>query len=142
MEFNHWLWLSLAVVLFVIELFLPGISFMWLGAAAAITAIGVWLLPMSWAAQCILFSVLVIISLIVWWRFFRVANAEQNGLNNPTLRYVGHVYPLIQAIENGRGKIQIGDTQWLVEGENLPVGTSVEIVSLDGLCFKVKAAKQ
>ncbi|HET8708449.1 MAG TPA: NfeD family protein [Pseudomonadales bacterium] len=141
MEFNHWLWLVLSIILFVIELNAPGISFMWLGAAAALTAVIVWLVPMGWAAQCLLFSILVLISLFAWWKFFRGEDKSDNHLNNPAGRYVGQTHVLVQAIENGRGKIQIGDTQWVVEGDNLPVGSKVKITAVHGMSFKVKAVE-
>lgn len=141
MEFNHWLWLVLSIILLAIELSAPGISFMWLGGASALTAVIVWLFPMGWAAQCMLFSFLTLLSLLVWWKLFRKEDQVDNHLNNPAGRYVGQTHALVQAIENGRGKIQIGDTQWVVEGENLPVGSKVEITAVHGMCFKVKAAE-
>jgi len=141
MEFNHWFWLVLAIVLFAVELAAPGISFLWLGLASAVTAIVVWFIPMGWAGQLILFSMLVLISLSAWWKLFRKENQTQNHLNNPAGRHLGETYVLVQPIENGRGKIQIGDTQWTVEGDNLPAGTRVKITAVHGMSFKVKAAE-
>jgi membrane protein implicated in regulation of membrane protease activity len=35
-------------------------------------------------------------------------------------------------IQNGEGKVRLGDTVWLAEGPNLPEGTSVVVKSVRG----------
>ena len=41
-----------------------------------------------------------------------------------------------QAVENGRGKLEVGDTTWLAEGEDCGVGTEVKIVGSEGSVLK------
>src|SRR6185312_13260185 len=41
---------------------------------------------------------------------------------------------------NGRGKVRVGDGQWLVSGPDLPLGSTVEVVAVDGTTLKVRAA--
>ena len=48
--------------------------------------------------------------------------------------------PLEQAIVAGRGRVQIADAFWTVEGPALPVGTPVRVVAVDGMLLKVQAA--
>jgi len=52
---------------------------------------------------------------------------------------IGQRYVLVEAIVNGRGKARVGDGQWLVAGPDLPVGTEVEVVGVDGSLLKVRA---
>jgi membrane protein implicated in regulation of membrane protease activity len=51
---------------------------------------------------------------------------------------VGRRVVVVEAIVNGRGKVKVGDGQWLVEGPDVAVGSEVEIVSVQGTTFTVK----
>jgi membrane protein implicated in regulation of membrane protease activity len=35
----------------------------------------------------------------------------------------------------------VGDGQWLVEGPDLPSGTTVEVIGVEGTALKVRAAE-
>jgi membrane protein implicated in regulation of membrane protease activity len=52
---------------------------------------------------------------------------------------VGQRYVLVEPIVNGRGKAKVGDGQWLVSGPDLPVGTEIEVVAVDGAMLQVRA---
>jgi membrane protein implicated in regulation of membrane protease activity len=45
-----------------------------------------------------------------------------------------------QAIQNGRGKVRVGDTQWLAEGPDLPAGTRVKVTAAKGSLLVVERA--
>ena len=45
---------------------------------------------------------------------------------------MGKTYTVVEAIENGQGKIQVGDSVWLAEGEDCPVGGSVKVIDSRG----------
>src|SRR6185312_15010415 len=53
---------------------------------------------------------------------------------------IGQRYELIEPIINGRGKARVGDGQWLVSGPDLPAGSTVEVVAVQGTTLKVRAA--
>jgi membrane protein implicated in regulation of membrane protease activity len=53
---------------------------------------------------------------------------------------IGQRYELIEPIVNGRGKARVGDGQWLVSGPDLPLGTTVEVVAVEGTTLQVRAA--
>ena len=53
---------------------------------------------------------------------------------------IGQRYQLIEPIVNGRGKALVGDGQWLVSGPDLPLGSTVEVVAVEGTTLKVRAA--
>ena len=48
--------------------------------------------------------------------------------------------PLEQAIVGGRGRIKLGDAFWVVEGPELPAGTAVRVVAVNGMVLKVQEA--
>ena len=53
---------------------------------------------------------------------------------------IGQRYVLVEPIVNGRGKARVGDGQWLVSGPDLPLGSTVEVVAVEGTTLQVRAA--
>jgi membrane protein implicated in regulation of membrane protease activity len=43
-----------------------------------------------------------------------------------------------QAIENGRGKVRVGDTLWSAEGPDAPAGTRVTVTGTRGTVLVVE----
>jgi inner membrane protein len=142
----HYLWWVLALILIAGEVLVPGYFLLWIGIAAAAMGVIAFALPtLGVLAQAILFAVLAFISCIVYWKFVRPrlqrdVTADAALLNRRGARMIGQRYVLQTAIINGRGKAQVGDGQWLVEGPDLPAGTEIEVVGVDGTTLKVRAA--
>jgi membrane protein implicated in regulation of membrane protease activity len=44
------------------------------------------------------------------------------------------------AIENGAGRVRVGDGVWNARGPDAPAGASVVIVAADGTCLTVELA--
>lgn len=142
----HYLWWVLALVLIAGEVLLPGYFLLWIGTAAAAMGVIVLLLPtLGVLPQAIGFVVLAFISCIVYWRFVRPrlerdAAPDSVLLNRRGARMIGQRYVLQTAIVNGRGKAQVGDGQWLVEGPDLPSGATIEVIGVEGTTLKVREA--
>jgi len=140
----HYGWWLLALVLIGAELMVPGFFMLWIGMAAAAMGLILMFLPeLSFLAQTVLFVVLALISCYVYWHFVRSAareTSDQPRLNRRAEQYIGKRYVLDTAIVNGRGKVKVGDSPWLAEGPDLPAGSEVEVVAVDGSTLKVKAA--
>jgi hypothetical protein len=47
---------------------------------------------------------------------------------------------LVTAIENGVGRARVGDSEWRVQGPDLPVGSRVRALSVNGNTLVVEAA--
>src|SRR5689334_2585144 len=95
--FNHWIWWVLALVLFLIELALPGMSFLWLGVAAAITGFVALIAPsLGWEWTVAVFAVLGVVSAILGRRVYQpsVTRTEDPTLNRRAAQYVGQVFTL------------------------------------------------
>ena len=45
---------------------------------------------------------------------------------------VGKKGVVTQALENGHGKVKLGDSVWLAEGPNLEIGTPVIVTAMRG----------
>ena len=138
-----WHWWVLAVFLLTVEIIAPGLFFLWLSIASVIVGTIFLLIPStSIEAQLIIFSIVSIIS-VLGWRYYGIqtnADTDHPLLNERGAQYIGRSFALIEAIENGRGKIKAGDSIWTVVGEDCPLGTNVEVVEVNGTLFKVKAS--
>jgi membrane protein implicated in regulation of membrane protease activity len=44
------------------------------------------------------------------------------------------------AIQNGRGKVRVGDTVWLAEGPDAPSGASVRVIAAKATVLVVERA--
>ena len=128
-EVGEWMWWIVAAILGIVELVVPGIFFVWLAAAAAIVGVLVLVFPIPLMAQIALFAVLSVIAVWISRRWFKRHPIESDAplLNQRVRSYIGHSFTLEQAIVNGRGKLKIGDSQWLASGPDLPVGAKVRV---------------
>ena len=130
-----WFWVGLALALFALEALSPGVFFIWLGLAATGSAILRLLLPelpLVW--QWIGFAIFALVATFSGWQWRRLhppKPSDQPALNRRVAQIVGQVAVLDRAIENGRGRIKLGDAFWQVEGPDLPAGTPVRIDGAD-----------
>ena len=139
---NWWQWLVFAVALGALETLIPGAVMIWFAAAAVIGLLMV-VLPMPWQWQWVLWAVLGLVAMIAYRRYkdTRPDYTEQPVLNQRGLQYVGQVFQLVEPIENGSGKVRIGDGVWKVSGPALAAGTTVRITGADGAVLTVQAAE-
>ena len=62
----------------------------------------------------------------------KAAPAEDSTLNRRLASYVGRRAEVVQPIVNGKGRIRLGDTLWIVQGKDCPAGTMVTVTGVDG----------
>jgi membrane protein implicated in regulation of membrane protease activity len=135
-------WGGVALLLIAADTLAPGVFLLWLGLAAA--AVFTLLLvvpgiPPIW--QAVAFVVLAFVSIMVYVKFFRDKErpSDQPLLNRRGEQLVGQVFVLDQAIVDGRGRMKIGDAFWTAEGEDLPQGARVRVVSAHNMSLQVRA---
>jgi membrane protein implicated in regulation of membrane protease activity len=135
-----WNWLILAVVLLLLETVIPGVHFLWFGLAAAVVGVIAFGIGIAWPGQVLLFVALSVATVFCVKRFVRpdVALSDLPHLNVRGQQYVGRSVVVEQAIENGRGKVRVGDTLWSAEGPDTPAGTSVTVTGTRGTVLVVK----
>ncbi len=143
----HYWWWVLALVLIAGEVVAPGFFLLWIGIAAAMMGVIAWIVPgLGALAQAVLFVILAFASCAFYWRFVRMRLARGDDPVAATLgrrgeQLIGQRYVLVEAIANGRGKARVGDGQWLVEGPDLPAGTEVEVIGVEGTMLKVRPVR-
>jgi membrane protein implicated in regulation of membrane protease activity len=137
-----WYWWVAAVIFLVIEIMSPSFFFLWLAVSAVVTGFLLLLMPfMNIEFQLLLFGILSISS-VLGWKYYMSHYRQVNETDHPLLnqrgaQYIGRTFTLIQAIENGQGKVKVDDSPWKVEGEDCPKGSTVKVVAVDGTVFKV-----
>jgi len=141
----HYLWWILALLLIAGEVLLPGYFMLWIGLAAAAMGVVLWAVPtLGLLAQAVLFALLAFAFCVGYARWLR-PRLERRApgdarLNRRGEQMIGQRYVLVEPIVNGRGKARVGDGQWLVSGPDLPLGSTVEVVAVEGTTLQVRAA--
>jgi len=140
---NNYGWWLLALVLIGAEMIAPGYFLLWIGVAAGVMGVITLMAPALPAiAQALVFALLAIVTCTIYWKFIRPLAEHRNDqplLNRRGEKLVGQRFVLTEAIVNGRGKVGVGDGSWLAEGPELPAGSEVEVVAVDGTSLRVKA---
>ncbi|MCX7033684.1 MAG: NfeD family protein [Arenimonas sp.] len=135
-------WGGLAMVLIAAEALAPGAFMLWLGLAAAVVFVLLLVFPdLPMIGQAIAFVGLGFAAITIYMRFFRHKErpSDQPLLNRRGEQLVGQVFTLDQAIVDGRGRMKIGDAFWTAEGEDLPQGARVRVVSAHNMSLQVRA---
>jgi inner membrane protein len=138
-----WHWLLLGLVLLIAEVLLStGYFLIFVGAAALIVGIAVWIAPaLGWEVQVVMFGVLSVASFFVWRRFSPGNPAsDQPSLNRRGHSYVGRTFTLDTPVVNGVGKLHVDDSQWRISGADVPAGTQVRVTAVDGATLRVERA--
>jgi len=140
-QVGYWHWWILALVLLIIEMLAPSTVFLWMGIAAGVVGLVLWLVPdLGWEYQLLIFAVFSLASIVLWIGFFknRIKASDEPTLNRRGQQYVGRILTLEQPIVNRRGSAHIDDTIWRISGPDLPAGTTVIVTGVAGTTLQVK----
>jgi membrane protein implicated in regulation of membrane protease activity len=142
---DYWYWWILAGILLIIEVSAPSFFFLWLTIAAAITGFVLLAVPdLGWEYQLLIFSSLSIVSISAFRRYQRSRTklTDQPTLNRRGEQYVGRTFTLTQPIINNNGVIRVDDSTWRINGRDLPAGSSIKVVSVQGVILQVEAVEK
>ncbi|THV15306.1 NfeD family protein [Rhizobium rhizophilum] len=145
-ELGPWSWWVLGMLLLAAELVMPGVFLVWIGLGALLTGVlslllwdaGFW----SWQVQSLVFAASAVVFTLAGRRLFTrlQTDSDQPLLNQRGASLVGRTAVLGEPIREGRGRIRLDDTFWLVSGPDLPGGARVRIVSSNGRDLVVEEA--
>jgi membrane protein implicated in regulation of membrane protease activity len=136
-----WYWLILAAVLGVVEIAVPVMFCIWLAAAALGVAAITWRYSgLSWEHEALIFAALAIASVTLGRTALARTRSTESGrhLNRRAESYAGRVFTLEGAIVDGRGRLKVDDSVWLVEGPDLPAGARVRVTGADNTLLRVE----
>ena len=131
---THWLWLGLGLLLAIAEVAIPGVFLIWLAAAAMITGVIAWLMPLGMPLGVLLFAVLAVVSVFIGRNYLRnnpIVSADPL-MNDRGGRAVGETVVVAQVIEGGQGKVKLGDSEWLAKGPDAEPGTRMKVTAHEG----------
>ncbi len=136
-----WAWIVAGLVLLALELVVPGGFLLWMGISGIVTGLVVLFWAIGWPLQWLIFGVLSLVSIALWvrWTRSRPTPTDRPYLNRRAEHFLGQEAVLEQAIEQGFGRVVLGDTVWRVAGADLPAGQRVRIVGHEGAVLKVEA---
>ena len=141
-QIEYWNWWVIGVFLIGIEVFAPGAIFLWMGIAAGVVGTVLLIFPeVIWQMQLLLFAVVSVVSILAWrvvMRRLPETASDQPTLNRRGAGYVGRTFTLKEPIRDGTGLLHIDDSRWKVEGEDLPAGTKVKVVGIEGTVLQVE----
>lgn len=122
-------WLSIGIVLCIAEMIVPGVFLLWLGIAALLTGLAVFILPIPLAAQLLLFAVLSVATVYAGrrWSGSREIPSDDPLLNDRLARLVGEPVVVEEAIVGGRGRVRVGDGVWPATGADAAAGTRLTV---------------
>lgn len=135
-------WVGLAVLFLVGEIFTEGFALMWFGIGAAVGAVLAFLKLPFWLqilAALVVASVLFALSRV----FFKgvTRHASQQGVAAD--RMIGKTGVVVERIDplTARGLVRVAKEEWRADSENdapIEAGTVVEVVRLEGVHLVVK----
>ena len=144
MEFELWhIWLIIALILFIMEIFIPSFVLFNFGIGAVVGSLAAGLnLSLEW--QIVLFSVATLMSFFLIRPVMKkYAYKRSDGFKTNLDAMIGRQAKVTEEIdnENNRGRVSLDGDIWQARSLNneiIPPGTTVEIVQLKSIVLIVK----
>jgi membrane protein implicated in regulation of membrane protease activity len=139
-----WHWWTLAAVMLVLEMLLPGFVFMFLAVGAAAAGIALLVVSdLSLEFQLTVFAVVSVVSAVGLRPTFR--RMQQSPTAEPSLNargdsLVGRTIVLDAPILGGQARVKLGDGSWTVTGPDMVAGSRVRVVAVNGTELRVEPA--
>ena len=140
-----WIWMALAAVFVVGEMFTAGFFLLWFGVGAAAAGL-MALLGLSFPWQLGAFVVVSGVLLAVSRRFAdRFSKKQPPGIGAD--RFIGLKGLVLEEIDNSTnmGRVRLQKEEWRADSDGdevIPVGARVEVIRLDGTHLVVKRIKE
>lgn len=142
-DFQWWHWVVLGIVLMLSELFIPTFFIFWFGISAMVTGLLSLLLPLSLAGQLLSWTILSIILVFAWFRFFKQPDKTKSGLSREA--FIGQRGLIIKDVsEMSAGEIRfqrpiMGSDRWpVISDDTIKTGEKAVITDIIGQTLKVE----
>lgn len=140
-----WLWLVIGFALAAIEILVPSFFMLWLGASAIVVGILCLFIPMSFAAELLIWVVLSLVCLVGWFKWIspRMKTNSLSGMAmESTLGKQGTVLEYNAATERGMLRFSapvLGEAEWrFIHTGDLQPGDRVTVTDFSGNDLIVK----
>lgn len=139
-----WHWLIAGILLIGAEAMLPGTYLLWPGIAAFVTGMVAYMAPsLGWKIHATIFAALTVLAAVGGRKLYarlKTPASDAPLLNKRAAQLVGTVHILDTPILDGYGRMRLGDATWKVSGPDLPTGSHVKVVGVDGIVLRVEPA--
>lgn len=136
MTVEFWHWWILACLILVLEMLLPGVIFLWLAIAAAVSGVIVLIVPdISVELQLIAFGVASVVSFVLGRRVLRPGRSglDEEDVSSASSSLVGKTAILDDNTSNGRIRQSVYGSSWVLQSEGeLSKGQKVRVYGIDG----------
>ncbi|HYN45375.1 MAG TPA: NfeD family protein, partial [Allosphingosinicella sp.] len=108
--------------------------------AAGITGLLAAFLPIAFPFQLGIFALLAFAAVYSGRSYYErnPVASDDPKLNERTARLIGQTVTVETAIQNGQGRVKIGDSLWIARGPDAPAGSQVVVAAADGSCLIVE----
>jgi membrane protein implicated in regulation of membrane protease activity len=140
-----WIWMIIAAIFVVGEIFTAGFFLLWFGVGAAVAGI-LALLGLSFGWQLAAFAVVSLVLFASSRRFAeRFSKKQPPGIGAD--RFIGKQGVVLDNINNVEnvGRVRLDKEEWRADSESddvIPAGTQVEVVRMDGTHLVVKTIEK
>ena len=138
-DIGPWVWFILGFLLLAGEVAAPGVFLMWFGLSGLVIGTLTFVLfPnadwWNWQVQVVMFGLVSLLFVIIGNRLFPSNRTDDDAsdINQPLAKQVGREATMMGPMENGAGRVRLGDTVWRVRGSEVPDGARVLVVDQDG----------
>lgn len=144
-QFEFWHWLSLGLLLIIVEITMIGAYFLlWVGASAALVGIIMLIAPeLSWQAQLTIWA-LGSMAGIAGWVAYRKKNpvkaSDEPLLNQRGAQNIGRTLTLEEDLKAGAEiQVKLDDTLWTATStEDLKAGQAVKVIEAKSTMIKLE----
>ena len=134
----HWLiWLSVGIVLGILELFTPGFFLVGVGVSMAIVAIPASLSMALWVQLLVLIISLVLFFLLIRPLVMKLPSSVKKSGADALEGEKGVVTEDIDPVEGGRVKVR-GECWKASSDEKICKGEEVKVIDIEGVTLKVR----
>lgn len=118
MHIEIWQWLVLGIALCVVEVFVPSFTLLWFGLGAFVVALIAALIPLSLAAELLIWALATAIFAIAWFKFFKPLMLDKTKAGISREAAVGQIGIVVKASsEQVRGNVRftvplLGQEDW------------------------------
>lgn len=136
-------WLMIGFALLILEVLTGTMYMLWIAAAAMIVGVIMFIMPvLDWQMQLVIFSILTIVLMYVGHTHLRpkMEGGEPSDLNDRARSMVGMRVKAVADFDTGRGRVQVGDTQWRASMQtgDVKAGDELKIVAVVGTTLEVE----
>ncbi|WP_343347069.1 NfeD family protein [Sphingomicrobium sp. XHP0239] len=133
-------WIVAGFLLVALELLLPGVFLVFVGAAAVATGAFVWAFDLGVTESLVLMALYTTVAVLIGKRMYaRPAIDESDGMmNDLSLRVIGRSVVAVRDFDHGEGRVKLGDSEWSARGpSDVKTGDRLEIRAVEGTCLRV-----